>query len=192
MKKLSWLLLFLLLAGPVHAAYGDREDDINQLLHYSTYSMTASTHLIFIDISDATNFNLRSLRKEIRFSYIKCVLDKATDAYGTVKLGVVTSVGVSSGTISYFYDAPFKASTGTNIVYEEVYSPSYLKARSSLRDIVTSDIDTDNVAFNNQTSLNTVIGTSAAPAVGDIILTITKDDANSANIVIDALYHSER
>ena len=192
--KTALLSLFGLFFVGSAFALSPKDEDYNSLLHYSATDVTASTHVVLIDLSDTSTY-LHDHRGSISISAIGVNLDKVTGSSGTIKLGVISSVDESSGTVRYFFELPFYDGDVGTVSFSENYSPSKIRtdvASDSPKQFVTNNSLLDDTAFQTDVNLPTGSGSDTAPGVGDIVLTLTREGTEILNYTVDVLYHANR
>jgi len=206
MKKLLGILLVFGFVGYAHAISPVDEDD-NVRLHYVNNSVTASTSIVAIDLSDTSSFNTRHTGY-IVISEIRVKLDTVASATGTVKVGVMNFVNASTGSVSYFFECPIynHGATADVIICGEKYAPSFLRAKVNagtvgasaefadgvLPFVVTNSATSGDTSWQTDITIPTVLGGTATPAVGDVILTLTNGSGVQYDSVVDIFYHSRR
>ena len=203
MKK--WLFIFGLLLTPVISfAISPIDEDDNVVLHYKNYSVSASTDIILIDLSDIATYGHKYTGNFV-ISEIDLTLERVQASTGCVKIGVVNYVGASTGSVTYFYEYPmYQIGASTDIVVNiQNHSPSLLRLKAipsetahtdgSTPYIYSNDKTSGSTSFQNDVVKTTSMGDNVYPALGDIILTLTKGSATgSFGIVLDVHYHSKR
>lgn len=209
MKKLLTALLLiggLSMTAKADFLGGGNIRDKSYTLHFSSAMPTAATagNWVLIDLSSTTSFP----HKETGFVGIasaRVIVDKAAATTATVKLGVVTRVNFSSGTVSWFYSSnQLNNVSNTSALmesnpFEAIYK---LRVDDSVPDttagttpyLLTSDITSNSTTYNSTTTLPSTISIGAAdraPQVGDIILNVAKSAA-AATITVDLIYFTDR
>lgn len=207
MKK--WLLFIGLLSIPAFSfAISPRDESENYLVHFSSAVVDADTNVLLLDLSDQTTFKHLYTGGFI-ISDIVVTVDRTgasgvTSSTGIVKIGVVNTVNVATGSVSYFYELIFNkvGSFTTPLVDARHYAPSFLNTRvvpgeTSIVDgltpyLVTNSVVQNSTSFQTDVSLLMGNGGAAAPGIGDIILSLFETTAGSYSISVDIFYHSRR
>lgn len=196
MKK--FLLAGLLLFGfstPSHAIFewASRQDCYT--IRYSSSNLVTSTSAVLVDLSDTVNYPHRQTGA-INVSSVRIDMGKVAATTGTLKIGVVTKVDTSSGSITWFFGHSFDRDiTGTHITENSNYSDVSVRTRvvaGSCTYIVSNDKDTNSTVFQTDVNLPTTFGTDTAPGVGDIVFKYTANGTTAADINIELVYFSER
>lgn len=211
MKKILMSLVLLFgLAGYVGATEADLIPDRNVLLRYqATFNsdIAASTNVLVIDLSGTSSFP-HTETKAINISAINITIDKVAAATATVKVGVVTFVDSSTGSVTWFHVYSSSHNVSNTAMGQFVdFQPSYIRTRvnhtsavgvSRLpggRDgttpfILSNDKETGSVGFQNDVDLANPTGTTIAPAEGDIVMRLLKSSAHRIIVGIEILYHA--
>lgn len=201
MKKI--LVSLALVAGLFGACRADELAsifDVNRKVHYENATVTTSTQIIFIDLSDTVNYPHERTGSvgisKITTSFISN-LGAANISSGTIQLGVVTYVGNSTGTVKWFATYPYFTTSSATVSYNDFLAPIY--TRSAVRPIANSDGTTPYFASNNTTSgssiytstltvLPTSLGGNVNPGLGDIILNLNIGTGSIIRFVMDVYY----
>lgn len=202
MKKLLGFLFLIFMGSLAHADLFDFTQQKEYEINFSSQSPTTVSGvstLVLIDLSDTATWPHKE-KKAIHITSIQCEIDKAAASTTTVRMGVVNYVGVSSGSITWFYDK-FGALnvSNTNVVAYNEY-PNYginTKVNLSTGDfdgttpyILSTDKSSLTTSVKLNTNLSTIVGTQVFPAVGDILIELTKGAA-AINYSIRVKYYSE-
>lgn len=175
-------------------------------VHYKlTVAANTSTHTVLVDLSNTTNWPHKETGY-IAIDALKVTVDKVAASSPTVKIGVVTFVDASTGSVAYAWslDAS-KNVSNTSVEAFNNWSPSFLRLKvnptaptgvlftdGSTPYLLSSEHVRANTAFQTDVILPNPYGTDAAPGLGDIILSVNNVDAtNSVIVIVDLLYHSE-
>jgi len=190
MRKLILFLLTLGIVGLSHAGvFGSREKS-NLTLRYSITANTASTSTILIDLSDTTNYPHKRTTS-IDISHINISLDKASTSSGTLKIGVITAISATNADVSFFSGIDFANATETYIERKEDIVPSTIRTLvkgGSVSFILTNDTSLADTAFQTDVLLDTAAGGTANPAIGDIVVQVTRTGTELLSFNIQALY----
>jgi len=197
MKKLILALAALVFTTPVFAAPFDAvfRDDAVEVL-YTSPAVAASTTAIIIDLSDTTNWPHKK-SASINISGVWLDFDKAGASTGTVKVGVVSEVNATSGTVRWFYVA---GNASNHVSTPGAQTPNI---NGLIRTKITGTGTTPYLLTNNSTALSTTyqtdvalptaFGVSAAPGVGDIVAFIEGGGAAATlTATIHLIYSAER
>lgn len=215
----SVLVLFILPKN-VHALVTDegvtREKTV--VLHFTTavpvntsLSGTTVPRPMLVDlISLSTTSGLFPHKDtgEIDISHFNFNLDKPAASTGTVRLGVITMVSPSTGSVSFFYSFSFQKNVSNNgLPIPMNQTPSFVRCRVNSGMVSTTNFLVDGLTpyiLTNETrsgsglyaSTNSVPSPISAgavlPRVGDIVLEYNNfDAANTIPLNVDIWYHSE-
>jgi len=161
---------------------------------------SVSTNTILIDLNDTTNFPHKETG-ELNLDYIRLGIDKLAASTGTVKLGIVNMVNVTTGSVTWMWSVEFSTNaSNTNIQENTNLLPVFLKCRvnpASTADIdgstpyiLSNDKTTQSTTYQTDVALPTPVG-NAFPGVGDILLqVVNKDNVSAIIVTVDAIYHS--
>lgn len=205
MKKfLGFLLLVGCMAGVSWGYDYQMIPDQNALIHHQVTlaNTVTSTSNIIVDLSDTTNWP-HDGDKEIRISGIRVDIDKAAASTCTVKLGVITYVASSTGSVKWFHVCGSTINvSNTATQYYVNYAPSYLRTlvvqtstvtEGSTPHFMSNDETLKSTTYQTDVLLPTTYGTDAYPKVGDIILYVFKPGiATTANIFVDLIYNGRK
>lgn len=201
--SLMFLGSFGSLVSLVHADLFDMQKGREVEVYFSSASaFLGSTTYMLIDLSDTTNWP-HVQKSGFHITGIDYQIDKAAASTTTVRIGVVNFVNASTGSISWFssYKGDLNASN-TNVapfkdyndlgIYTKVKAASNPDADGSTPFFVTNDKTQGSSAFKLFTNIPTILGGSAVPAVGDIVIEINKPaTATNINYNIRVKYYSE-
>lgn len=207
MKK--YLLTAAMIFGLASLAKADFFGGQDKLYHVhsnaSIASTVSSTNTILIDLSDTTNYPHKETG-ELQISYVTISADHPAVSTGSIKLGVVNMVNVSSGSVTWFVNFDLEKSTATAFTRTyTIASPAFYRLRVNSQGqtdsgstasgltpyIISNDKTTESTAYQSDVVLTTVAGTNVAPAVGDIILQVNKEPTNSWNVDVEVFYNSK-
>lgn len=162
---------------------------------------TTSTQCVIISLSSSTPGSLypHNFNRELQIRGMRLEIDKLAASTCTVKIGVMTYVDVSSGSVSYFFgngndNNVSNSDEDTNFYLDNL---SYNLHVDPLIPITTNEgltpylITNDALIKSNQFNSTTAIPAPNGviiPHVGDLIMSITKDSTNPITIYIEALY----
>ncbi len=212
MKKiLTALLLIAGMAGSAKADFlgGGNIRDKSFALHFSSAVIASSTTAdwVLIDLSsnNAVNGYPHSETGFVSVANVRIVMDKAAATTATAKLGVVTSINFSSGTVAWFYssDQVNNVSNTMSLMdsneFESVFNLRVNNA-TPIGDsgvtprLITNSRSVNSTVYNSTTTLKSFFSpTSNAliPEVGDVILNVTKA-ASAATVTVDLIYYTDR
>lgn len=214
MKKLVLAFLLGIIPFKLHASITDPEvlQEKTVVVHFSTTVPAGATSAFdLISLSTTANLFPHKERGEIDVSEIRVVYDKLAASTGTVKIGVVNFVNTSTGSVSFFYvnSSQKEVTSSLTPFFLENFSPAfyrcYVRSGKTATNtdvdgitpfILTNDKDTGSSLYRSTATaslqLPSPIGTTVAPAVGDIVMKITNlDSTNSVVVIADIWYHSE-
>lgn len=162
-------------------------------------AVTNSTAVLVIDLSDTTNYPHRT-RDAADIMAVDIQVDQVAAGTSTVKLGVVTSVNASSGTVSWFYDNANSLNvSNTQNSRRGAWLPSSIRAEvvnGATPYLITRErtaitpVAGQPLLYQNDIPLFSPRGVSVAPAVGDIVAEIQAGATNGAIVDIGVLYNS--
>lgn len=174
------------------------------VLATSTYtfgSSVTSTTTILVDLSSTTVWPHKGTR-EININSIRFVLDKAASGTFAARIGVVTYVDVSSGSVTWFWRNPTALNVSNTANVHFTTGDYFYRTRvDPLVPVSVTDGATPYIMSNEKTSLSTIYQTDVklptpasasgvAPGVGDIVLDIVKG-ASSQSISVEVVYYAE-
>lgn len=196
MKKIILTLIALALTSLAHAAPYEstfRDDTVEAV--YTSPAVTQSTAAIIVDLSNTTTWPHKKTGG-INVSGIWVDFDKPATSTGTVKVGVVTTVNSSSGTVKWFYVVGKSSAPATVPTLGSPVLQGTIRAKVVSNDlpfILTNNVSTLNVLYQTDVTLPTASGTVAAPDVGDIVAFIEGGGTTHAlTATIHLLYSAER
>lgn len=193
-KRLSLFTAFLCLGlSPVKAFFGLQEEPV--VAKYSTTGLTASTHVVVIDLSDTANYP-HKFTGAINVMALRISVDKIATSSGTIKIGVVSGCSVSIGTVTYFAELTYdRSAAGTEVVGNWVYNSGFVRTKVDSNEatpyIASNDRLLASTAFQTDVVLPSIPGNSA-PGKGDIVLTYTASGSGATDISVEVVYNSER
>lgn len=196
MKKIILALAAMFFTSLAHAAPYDSifRDNAVQVI-YTSPGITTSTAAIIIDLSDTTNWPHKQTGS-IDIATIWVDFDKIGTSTCTVKIGVVTAVDSSSGTVTYFWVAN---STMNHVSTPGVNSPELnglIRAKVSSAGttpfILSNNKHTSSTLYQTDVTLPTANGTYVVPAAGDIVLFVDGNAVTNTTVTVHLLYSSER
>lgn len=199
MKKLILFALPLLIAGFAQARPQNVVDDAIKI-HYRT-QVTASTHAILVDLSDTSTYPHGHLGTKNAIVLKSSILaDLPASSSGTAKLGVVTFVNDSTGTVQYFdecfwYDTDartIQCETNSAPPFTNLLTKPVINSAGTMQNVVSNDTLDGSADFQADVALPTSAGGHTAPGLGDIILTITDDSATAVNLLVELWYVTNR
>lgn len=211
MKKFLFLAFALIVPhGTLRAglfdSVADRTVSVNYRLEVAsgtTATVGTTTNTVVIHLS-STTYNSTAWRhtgtREINISAIRCQIDKVAASTGSLRIGVVNAIDLSSGSVTWFYHKSFeKNASNTGDDYNNA-DAAYFKTRvengaDQNSDGVTpwllsSDITSDSTLFQSDVSLGSPVG-GTIPGKGDIVMQVTNRDwANILFVNLEILYHT--
>lgn len=196
MKKLFAALLFLgFCSGVAHARTDENVRLTGRVAKYTFTGITASTSSVLIDLSDQANFRHQQTG-EVVITGIRVVVDKVAASSGTVRLGVVSAVSATNGTVKYFYEKPFEKDTvGTHLVEWFNINPvpvrTIVDSAGLTPGFVSNVQDASDTTYQTDVRLNTPVGTTF-PAVGDIIFRLAMAGTTALNCTVEVYYYTEK
>lgn len=220
----SKLLRFALLASGLFffgflrlAHAGQLESDLRTKtiqLHYTQLvAVNTSTNIVLISVSSTTYWpNPTAETGYININNLYIQVDKVAASTSTVKVGVVTYVDTSTGSVKYFAVLSSSKSVSNNLnnyFYESDNSFRCLKVISATPNsgfdgttpfLISNDIVSGSTLFQSDVVLPAVDVTNGgmfspssgniAPGLGDIVASIFNPDVtNNIVVTIDMEYH---
>ncbi len=200
----KWILAVLalgLFTGRAQAGFFDQQADAVFAKYVTPAAVVNSTAAIVIDKSDTTSFP-HDKTGHLRILSVDVSIDQVAAGTSTVKVGVLTGVNASSGTVSWFHtlDNTLNVSNTQNRS-EYSWIPAELNARATSAG-ATAFISNDKTSvtpvvrqpllFQSDVALLNPTGTEANPAIGDIVAEIQASPANGAIVSIGVVYYSVR
>lgn len=174
-------------------------DKTKTVVYSQAVAANISTSAVIIDLSNTTNYPHKETGN-INISSIRIDVDKAAASTCTVRLGVVTFVNTSTGSITWFASRAFRLNASNTSPSPFIhYAPNYLnlKAESAGVDVTGT---TPNLISNLLTAGSSEFQsdllipgtyTSVAPVRGDIILQINNGTA-ATDVKVEIQYSSEQ
>jgi len=195
MKKLiSFMSLMFLGIGISHADILRDLDDKSNLVKYSisVAAATTSTAAVVIDFSDTTNFKHRETG-EIVLSDIKANVDGATSSTYTVRLGVISAISPTQGTVTWFWtiDASAAGTVISRAYGDNHYWRLKVASDSTTPYILSNVTSAASTIYQSDVVLPSPIGGSVA-GLGDLVFDVTKDTTNALPISFELMYHTRR
>ena len=198
MKKLLFGLL-MLTGVSAHAIDFQVSREESSYVKYFFDGINASTSVILIDLSDSTNFP-HSQTGYANITNLRVNVDKVAGSTMTIKVGVLSAVSGTVGTVEWFYSKILDADTvGTHQVENINYAPgvirTYVNSSGATPYILSSDATTGSTVYQTDVGLPTTNATGGAvfPAVGDIILRVDYEvGAAASDITVEGMYFTKR
>ena len=197
-KKLVFSMAIFLGIPSLSMAWDfEKNPDRNGFIKYTQTLTTVvvSTSAVLIDVSDTTNWP-HGETGEVQINFIRVSVDKAAASTATVGIGVVTALSASNGNVTWVYGLSSLHNVSNTSLGEVVdFQPSWIglkaiPADGSTPDILSNDTTSASSVYQNDTILPSTSGTDVAPAVGDIVLELTKPGTGTTAIfTVEALYH---
>lgn len=205
----------LLMVGPRRPCFAAPvESDLRSKtvqVHYTiTPAAATSSHTVLIDLSSTTVWpNPTGQTGYVNITGIRVNVDKLAASTCTVKLGVVTWVNESSGTVKYFYDllsAKNVSNTGNSVLSQTDNSFRCLKvipgSNSNVLNgktpyLISNDLLSSSTAIQTGVLLPSVNSANGGPGttypgVGDIIASVVNHDGtNTISVSVDLMYHHD-
>lgn len=170
------------------------ERERNLAVVYAEAGVSADKYVILVDLSDTTNFPHGDTGR-IDISTVRFEVDKASNAQGSVQIGVITRIDGTNADISYLTKLSFINSTSNLLTSFQNWAPSQLKfgvSGGNLTKAITNDTETNVAAVNTGATLDSPRGASTVtPAVGDIVLKLGHSAGGTYDVDVEAMYHSE-
>jgi len=203
-KRFAILLIFLLCFCSVsHALVTDYIPEESVTVNYNlSVAADISTTTLLIDKSDTTNWP-HVKDQWINVDSIKLSVDGVAASTQSVKIGVVSKIHASSGSVTWFhtYRKELNVTGNQTMVEGGNYNPapSFLRLRvdggvsfgdgeGSTSYLISNDTDLNTTTYQSDVNLPSPDG-NTAPGIGDIIMQISN---GASAIVIDAqlIYHA--
>lgn len=201
-------LLFLGLGAKAHAYdyWSLVKDKTVVVVATQTFTGVGSTTTVLIDLSDTVNFphKVKGTPRQINITSLEITIDRPPESTGTVRIGVVTFISASTGSVTWFDTVNFLQNTSiaSSNVIKYTTGEYFLKLRvDPLVPISSTDGATPFLLSSLKTSGTTVLqsdvflrnpaGTAAAPDVGDVIMEFTSGAVTVDNITVRIGYHAE-
>ena len=208
MKKILFGFIGLVLCGGILSA-APRESDLRSktMVVHSTFTLAVNvtTNVVLVDLSDTVNFP-HDETGYINITGIKVQFDKLAASTCSVRLGVVTHVNASTGSVKYFYEMSTLGNVNNTNIYQSAWTDNQFRC---LKVIPSTTQDTEgstpyltsnsemrgSTIFQNDVNLPSFYSwpvSNSSPGVGDIIATARNLSASATIVVnIDLLYHSD-
>lgn len=204
MKKISFILIEGIILGCLlgHARADTSVYDSGNVRYKQTVAAnTISTSSVIISLSSSTDGSVYPHRfnRELQIRGVKIYVDKLAASTCTVKLGVVTYVDVSSGSVTYFTGVSNERNV-SNTLNEQLYYLDNLAHNLHVDPLVpvttvdgktpyllSNDTLSKSTAFNNTTAIPATSGV-IIPKVGDLILTVSNGNA-AVDVYIEVMYY---
>ena len=184
------------------AGFFNAQADANYVKYTMPASVGASTAAIIVDLSDTSNFAHKDTGS-LRVQGYDIVIDQVAAGTSTVKLGVVTSVNASSGTVRWFetIDNTLNVSN-TNKNIGRYFVPASIDllvtGAGTTPGLVTKTVTAitpvvgEPLLYQTDVSLPTAVSpTSVAfPSKGDIVMETNATAANGVRVSVGILYYS--
>lgn len=175
----------------------ETERERNVLARITKTGIAAPVGLLLIDKSDAGGIGAAGFQHDktgrIDISAIKVTVDRDASATGAIKVGVITAISAASADITWFFVLNFANASDRFLVISEIYTPSQVKCAVSggrTTRIVSNDKDTGNTRFQNDTAIESSLGSNVIPAVGDVVVDC-RHSAGTYAMTCMVLYHAE-
>lgn len=197
MKKLLLVASLLMSCAGAHAYEASR--DVYEVRYKLSVAANTSTAAVVIDLSDTTNWPHRR-RGSLIVQDIQVKVDKVTASSCTVKLGVVSFVNDSSGTVKWFYGVEQAKNVGdaynwvaTNgMTYYNLLVQPVVDQSGATPLILTNDVTTQSTVYQRDVPLPSPSSVMAAPGVGDCVISVANSDAtNSVDVYLEVHYFAQ-
>jgi hypothetical protein len=168
---------------------------------FSISSTIGSTTTLIVDLSSTTAWP-HSRTKGVKISAIRLGIDAMREATGTIKLGVITHVGASTGSVTWFHSKRIEVSTltytlnGNDLVN---FTPLWINAKVDGGTRLDGSVGTTPFIMSNDTTAGTTDiqddsnlpspDGDTFPGLGDIVMEIKKDVVGAMVIVLQLFYH---
>lgn len=205
MKKLfGFLILTFMGIGISHAELFDYTAQKEFTITYSTQMPTAiinSGPLMLIKLSSTTIWPHKEAGA-VHITSIQTELDKAATSTTTIKIGVINYLGASTGSVTWFsiQRTELNVSNTGNIlqewypnmgIYAKVIAPVAADTDGLTPYILSTEKSSGSSSYKLGTAVPTILGTTVMPALGDIVMEITKGGV-AINYNIRVKYYSEK
>lgn len=199
-KSLALLGLIFAFSIPANAGFFDAQSDAVYVQYVTPAAVTGSTAAIVIDLSDTSNFPHKNT-SHLRVIAADVLIDQVAAGTSTVKLGVLTSVNASSGTVNWFHTVSNALNvSNTNKNVSRYWTPAEIDLSVegvnstpkflSLDKTRITPVEGRPLLWQNDIPLRTPTGGSAAPAKGDLVAEFDTTAANGAIVSIGVLYYA--
>ena len=199
MKKLLTFLFLMGLASIARADLFGNIEDKSALVKYDfAVGANVSTSALVIDLSDTSNWPHKE-KGELNITQIRLGIDKTAASTCTVRLGVITFVDESSGSVKWFWEIVSQRNvSNTNVTVIDNPTMSYYRLRVNP---VVEAVGTTPFIISNQTTLSSTnyqsdIGlpspnTTTSPGIGDMVMQVINGTV-AIDISLEGLYHARR
>jgi len=199
-KKLGLFSLLMFSAVIAKADIFDFSRDKLVTVHFSTSMGTAlsATSYVLIDLSDTTNWPHKETGA-ISIHSIRLNVDKAAATTATLRIGVVTFVDASSGTVKWFYTAGNDLNvSNTEASQFSNYSEGFIRTKVQRANnaagatpyLMSNETTTSSTLYQNDVTLVSPNGITT-PGLGDIVMHVSKA-STALNFNVELTYISER
>lgn len=204
MKKLFTFLFLIGLTSICKADIFDYSKAKEYTIYFSSSSpttFTGTTSYILIDLSSTTIWPHKETGG-IHITSIYTEFDKAAASTTSIRLGVINFVNTSTGSITWF-DGTRSVNnvSNTNAVYNQEYPDFGIDtkvtraARADLDGLTNNLLSTEKTSgagtVNLSTGMPTILNAYAFPAVGDIVMEISKA-ATAISYYIRIKYYTDK
>lgn len=212
-KFLPLALFAFLFFGPRRPCFAlsieEYTKDVTVRVHYNlaVAAATTSTAAVIIDLSDTTNWPHKMYSGSVGFlsiSTIRAEVDKVAASTFTLKIGVVTAVDTSTGSVKWFATCSNALNVSNTNNVPMIFTNNQLNDLKVIAPtpnsgldgttpfLLSSDVTSGSTIYQTDVPLpSPVAGGSTAPGIGDIVMSYTKDATNANNVTIDLWYHAE-
>lgn len=219
MKKWCWAFLFIFLPVFAHADLLEPQEDRSYTLKYnlSLTSALQSTSTVVIHLASGTKTGIFTEWPhyedgEVNISDLRMEIDKVATSTVAVRLGVITSVNLSSGSVTWFWSKNFQknvSNTDTGIDISATETVYRCRVNASTQDATGTRLEgtTPYIISNDKIALaaagSTVYQTDVVlpspastgatfPGRGDIVMDVVKDTTNAIDIHLELKYYTRR
>jgi len=217
--KKAIVFAFTLLTFTAISKAAPQESDLRSktIMLHSTWTVAAitSTNTILVSLSSSTVWpNPTNQTGYINVTHARITYDKLTTSSCTAKIGVVTYVDTSTGSVKYFFSAQngIGPASTNSVTFENDNSLRNLKVIPATPNsgfdgttpyFISNDILSGSTLIRSSGTVTMLPAVNvrnggfgfasfgnATPGLGDIILSINNLDAtNSIGVIVDLLYH---
>lgn len=169
----------------------ETERERNVIVSYKITSVSVTTYYCLVDLSNTTTWPHDSTGR-IDVSGYRVEMDRNT-FNGSVAVGVVTAISGSNCTVTYFREWLVDSSTGGIYSHHEIDTPNQTKLNQS-DGILTRYFSNNAETTTSVTTASTLAspsGSTVTPAVGDILLRISRTSGTLSQLNFKLFYHSE-
>lgn len=166
-------------------------------IHYRSPSVTVSTVAVIVDLSDTVNWPHKTARAARVLGW-RAEVDGVAAGTSTIKLGVVTDIGLTTGTVNWFYTKSLTLNvSGTTKLDPIMLMPAEVNTMVTANQtpyILGSEntiaSSADAILFQSTTTLPSARGNNVvvAPAIGDVVMEVVGGGANAVLATLDLLY----